>query len=874
MHRGRAGGHAESLAPPREEALARGAAFALTALVLLSAPWTRRAGLSSGWTGATALVAALLLAVSLARATRPASRRERRLGLALAGLFALGILQLLPLGPLLGWLSPASASLRACAGLEPLGCVALYPFAAREALLGLGTAAVVLLAARGLDARRARWLAALLVLSGLVQVGWSLRDPAALLRTGARGSWVNRNHFAGYLALLLPLALAQAQLGLGLVQRAKPGPARAAWGVAAGLLLIGVCLSLSRGGVAMACAGLVTYLALVREPGPRSRRRELQAALGLLGVVAAILLLVGWEALRRRLGAERIPEDAQSRLSLWLVGLRVFARFPLLGAGLRSHSEITPILDEQSTTLLDATHSEPINLLADLGLVGGALAAVGLVAWVQGARAALAALPRGRRRLLLAAACAGVAATLVGCLWDFHLQIRANLYACAALAGLALAPWARPAPARPATPRGRLAVGLAAATLAWHGGLLSLAAYHHGQAELSARPLAERSRSYARAARATPEDAAIYLDWGLALTAANDTRGAAGAFAEACRLRPRRAQAWNLLAEAELRLGRAPEAEAALRRAAALTPRFAWIRLPNARLWAWRCAHLPGATAEARGEALSGLRAALRAQPSLAHQVLDVALELPHPSEEDLERLLSADRPQGRELLGGALLARAERGGAELTYAEGRELARRGLRLLEPALTQAAGAQVWDLAARLAYAGKEPTRARELWIAAVERSRVPGPLLKRACGQLVREYHGWSALYLAEAACAAHPADGELWEERGRLLAYLGRTEAAVAALRHAQELSPRWGGTLLGDLYARQGLLDSAVLTWKRALVAAVRPEERAALRLRVARVLLQRGDRLGARAELEAALRLRPEDPQALELLRGLER
>ena len=159
---------AQGVANPNRSAQAL---LGLTALILVLAPGSGGA-VTPLATGLFALGGAAILAILAAEPAllAPAQNpRLRWLGVAMGGVLALGALQLLPLGPLLAYLSPASGALRTPqGGADSLGCIALYPDHARQALVGpVVAAAIFLVCARALPKKGPEHLAKLLILAAL-----------------------------------------------------------------------------------------------------------------------------------------------------------------------------------------------------------------------------------------------------------------------------------------------------------------------------------------------------------------------------------------------------------------------------------------------------------------------------------------------------------------------------------------------------------------------------------------------------------------------------------------------------------------------------------------------------------------------------------
>ena len=231
----------------------------------------------------------------------------------------------------------------------------------------------------------------------------------------ATGTFTNRNHFAGLLALSWPFGLAVILGARGHWQRSLPrlvGP-----GVALLYsLLVGVaiCASHSRAGLVAALTGLAAWLLVARRgsgDGPGVPRWVYWAAPA-AGLVAAV-------AISGELATERFARlfEQSDRLRVWAALLDLPGRTWLLGAGAASFSDVFKTVQpaELRPSYLHA-HSEYVELVFDFGLLGTMAIALCAWAWWQRVR------PR-HPSWLQAGAFGGIAAVAVHCLVDFDLQI-------------------------------------------------------------------------------------------------------------------------------------------------------------------------------------------------------------------------------------------------------------------------------------------------------------------------------------------------------------------------------------------------------------------------------------------------------------------
>jgi len=296
----------------------------------------------------------------------------------------------------------------------------------------------------------------------------------------AFGPFVNRNHFAGYMGMLIPLSIGYTvaafsnaparggTAGRRFVHRlTSEGANRLALLVFMTLIMsVSLVLSFSRAGI-VSFLTAVLLIGLILVSGRASKRWVLLPGL----LVAALLISLAWFGLGPLIDRYQtllhLPEDRsmRGRIVVWTDSLRIAADHPVMGTGLGTFGAVYPAYKTlPDPVFYEHAHNDYVELLAETGGVGLGLS-LGLLGTVLGF---VLAGWRGRRspsaRGLLAGVVTGIAALLIHGFNDFNFHIPANAALFAVLLGLA---WnlARPAPSEtlPVRPR-RLtaAAGLAA----------------------------------------------------------------------------------------------------------------------------------------------------------------------------------------------------------------------------------------------------------------------------------------------------------------------------------------------------------------------------------------------------------------------------
>ncbi len=267
------------------------------------------------------------------------------------------------------------------------------------------------------------------------------------------GSFVNPDHFALYLNLILPLAVAGAvgQTFLSIYRWTVPESLRVFCLVTASVLTTAILLSLSRGGWIGGLFGgsIVIWWTL------RSRRRAPDANQGLraravngLYVVALLCILAGSAlytsptaptAVNARLEETLSEPDLGSRLIFWRDSLGLLRDFPVFGIGLGCFQDLFPRYQKPpwSPMSVREAHNDYLELVADAGIAGFAVAiwfcfAAGVRIYRNLTRLSSEALS------VVVALLAGMAAVAFQEFLDFGLQITANALLFTVLLAIAL----------------------------------------------------------------------------------------------------------------------------------------------------------------------------------------------------------------------------------------------------------------------------------------------------------------------------------------------------------------------------------------------------------------------------------------------------
>ncbi len=233
------------------------------------------------------------------------------------------------------------------------------------------------------------------------------------------GPFVNRNDFAGFVELILPLGLAMLVLD---GERRERRLLVALFMVFPAAALV---LSASRAGMVVFCCELVLLTGLVWLYGRRSQRWLL------LAVAVAIVVLAGWlgvgYSLARFVGKHGTEVSLIQRFHLTSDTWHIFLSHPILGTGMGTLQTVYPRYESHYIGLVvNHAHDDYVELLSNGGLVGGLFGLMFL--WVL-YRRGLRHLRRAQTpvtRSLYGGALVACTGLLIHELVDFNLHIPSN----------------------------------------------------------------------------------------------------------------------------------------------------------------------------------------------------------------------------------------------------------------------------------------------------------------------------------------------------------------------------------------------------------------------------------------------------------------
>ena len=309
----------------------------------------------------------------------------------------LPVLQLLPIPAALWAMGSARTELAAqmlAAGVMPIHVISLNPTATEQALWSLLPGTALFLCTLGLSRKNQVILlavivalAALNVFMGMAQLADGNDSPLRLYtptnRDQAVGFYANRNHFAGLLAMALPLAFAATSWA---VTEQLGGRRLSPLVIIAGsilivLLMLGIAMSRSRAGMLL---GMVAVLGSLPLAMSLRRRRGMKR---ILAAILAIAVMISVQfALLGILQRLEVDPLADGRWKYATVTLAASADYAPLGSGLGTFQQAYQPYEAKDTPgryVINHAHDDYLELWLEGGVPALILMSLGLAAWAR-----------------------------------------------------------------------------------------------------------------------------------------------------------------------------------------------------------------------------------------------------------------------------------------------------------------------------------------------------------------------------------------------------------------------------------------------------------------------------------------------------------
>jgi O-antigen ligase len=267
----------------------------------------------------------------------------------------------------------------------------------------------------------------------------------------ATGTYINHNHFAGLLGLIVPLVGSMAfyhfqrwtegrAQGLdrqALAEKTSAGFQLLFYVFVVLVLAIGVVFSRSRGGILAMVFSLV-FISLLAQL--RLARKVWAAGVFIFLIcLAGYALWIGLDPVLARF--EQLGEPGylqlEGRIAIWKDSLRLIRDFPLFGTGLGTFGlAFRRYQTGRLESIVDHAHSDYLEFAAETGVLGLMILLLPMLYLFGKMIVAFLNDPRRYRRAVLLGCIGSTLAILIHSVVDFNLQIPANALVFAVILGI------------------------------------------------------------------------------------------------------------------------------------------------------------------------------------------------------------------------------------------------------------------------------------------------------------------------------------------------------------------------------------------------------------------------------------------------------
>jgi O-antigen ligase len=268
----------------------------------------------------------------------------------------------------------------------------------------------------------------------------------------ATGTYINHNHFAGFLELVIPFAVMmvfynlQSRSAHGVPERPRRRGGRYSLSLHPRIffyvfivifLLLAVLFSRSRMGIFSVLASVILMAFLGRVGGGRRAWMVITLLVIACSMTYAIWIGIGPVISRFETLTPSGPETVPGRVTIWKQASGIIRDFPAAGTGLGTFAIAFRRYQTASVDLLiDHAHNDYLEVTSDTGVLGAALLFIPIMGLLIKMILAYVEARNPYRRSVLLACIGGTAALLIHSVMDFNLQIPANALLFAVVLGI------------------------------------------------------------------------------------------------------------------------------------------------------------------------------------------------------------------------------------------------------------------------------------------------------------------------------------------------------------------------------------------------------------------------------------------------------
>ena len=266
-------------------------------------------------------------------------------------------------------------------------------------------------------------------------------------------SFVNHNHFAGFIEMILPIPLAM--IFVRVVQK----EIAIFYGFAVAMMGVAIIVSLSRWGMVSLTASIIFVVLFSLQPAIRRARKMGESVwraaflprIGALALIASTIFMgvywTGANEVLNRLGQTEVQSDLrgageqvsgflESRGPIWRDTLAMIRENWLTGVGFGAYETAYPMYSKSNGSIIvSQAHNDYLQIIADCGVIGGGIAIWFAVVLCRNLVRAIQH-PNEVKSVMALGCGGGLVAMLVHSLFDFNLQIPSNALLFLSLAAI------------------------------------------------------------------------------------------------------------------------------------------------------------------------------------------------------------------------------------------------------------------------------------------------------------------------------------------------------------------------------------------------------------------------------------------------------
>jgi len=241
------------------------------------------------------------------------------------------------------------------------------------------------------------------------------------------GPFVNRNHYAGLISMLIPLSL-------GLAFTRKEKEKQLLYGFFGLIMAVSLFLSLSRAGIISFFAGITIFAVFLSWDKFRGKKRWVLLSFFIF-TLFLYLFYLGIDPIIDRFYETDLTREA--RFTVWSGTLNAFKDFYLTGSGLGTFINIFPLYPPKDMGVIYAhAHNDYLEFILETGIIGTVLLLLFIFFFIR-------CMAKGKwwweTGIIRMSILSSITTMVIHSIFDFNLHIPSNALMFSAICGMAVA---------------------------------------------------------------------------------------------------------------------------------------------------------------------------------------------------------------------------------------------------------------------------------------------------------------------------------------------------------------------------------------------------------------------------------------------------